>query len=70
ARQWPLLAVATVATIGVWLTLMFTWRSTLRALGARPALLTVPPMILWRPVTNLHHKWLARLRRKEFYTWG
>lgn len=70
ARDWVLLGVASVLTLGVWLTLMFTWRSTLRALNSRAALLTVPPMMLRRPFTNLHHKWLSRLRRKEYYTWS
>ncbi len=70
ARDWTTVGVAATVTLGVWLGLMFTWRGVLRALGSRPALLTVPCMMLRRPFTNIHHKWLAHLRRKEYYTWG
>lgn len=70
AREYIVAASGAVIALAVWLTIMLTWKSTLRALGSRPALFSVPLMMLRRPLTNLHHKWISRLRRKEFYTWS
>lgn len=70
SRDWITTAAAATLGIGVWLTLALTWRYTIKAICGRRLLLALPPMILFRPLTNMRHKWLSRLRAKEYYTWG
>ena len=69
-QNWIQLGVTVALIVLLWLPLMIVWRKTLRALRCRRTFLAVPIMMLRRPVTNLHHKLLARHRRNEFYTWG
>lgn len=69
-RDWIIAAAAATLGIGVWLTLTLTWRYTIKAICGRRLLFSLPPMILFRPLSNIHHKWLSRLRAKEYYTWG
>lgn len=70
SRDWVVVSATALLIVAVWLTLALTWRYTVGALSGRRLLLTIPAMILRRPLTNLHHKWLSRLRTKEYYTWG
>lgn len=70
SHNWIVTTISALAVIGVWLTVALTWRYTIQALCGRRLLITIPPMILRRPLTNARHKWLAKLRSKEYYTWG
>jgi glycosyltransferase involved in cell wall biosynthesis len=69
-QNWVQLGVSVALILLLWLPLMIVWRKTLRALRCRRTFLAVPLMMLRRPLTNFHHKLLARHRRQEFYTWS
>lgn len=66
-RDWFLLSAPCVLLLGVWTVLSLTWRSTLKALRCRPALLALPLRMLRRPLTNFCHKMRARRHRSDYH---
>ena len=67
SHDWILAGAALLLLLTVWTVLALTWRSTLKALRCRPALLAIPLRILRRPLTNLHHRMRARRRRPDYH---
>lgn len=67
AADWPLLGGSLLLLLVVWTILALTWRSTLKALRCRPALLAIPARMLRRPLTNLIHKSRARRHRADYH---
>lgn len=66
---WSVAAVGGTACL-LWIPVMITWHSALRALNARRLLLTVPGMLLRRPFTNLRYRRRAYRNRHQNYTWS
>lgn len=66
---WPIVAVAGEACL-LWIPVMITWHSVLRALHARPILLTVPWMLLRRPLTGFRYRRHAHRHIQQNYTWS
>lgn len=66
---WPMAAVGVSGCI-LWIPVLLTWHSALRALQAHPLLLTIPGMLLRRPLTNMRYRRIAHLHRQQNYTWS
>lgn len=66
-----ILTIALTAVVGIalWLVLALTWRSTLRSLRSRPLLLTVPWMVMTRPLRKAALSVRIRLSHRKNYTW-
>lgn len=64
-------AAAMVAVgISVWVTLVVTWRKALIALKARKLFLTLPWLIMMRPIYNTYYRMVERRHRSENFTWS
>ncbi len=66
---WAMLAVM-VWSLGLCVPMMVLWRKASKALRSRPILLTMPWMVLWRPVYDLVYAIRGERRRERNYTWG
>lgn len=66
----PACFVALVAA-GTWIPLMIAWRNASRVLMAsHAACITVPLLMLWHPVYNLHYRIAGMRQRRENFTWS
>lgn len=65
-----LTAVAiTILTLALWIPLIITWRKAAITLRSRKMMLTIPPMLLYRPIHNALHRLRSRKADKWNYTW-
>lgn len=68
-RDWVLLGIIGLLAFALCVVLSLTWRSTLKALRCRPALLGIPHMMLLRPLTNAWHTLRSNRHKAEYHTW-
>lgn len=64
------LMIAGVVLIGVWVTLMVTWRKVSRLLWSRSILLTFPWFMSYHPIYTLFYWVKGRRKRATNLTWG
>ncbi len=53
----------------LWIPLIISWRSTSIALHSRKPMLTIPLMLIYRPIHNILHHFHSRKAEKLNYTW-
>ncbi|MCM1517244.1 MAG: glycosyltransferase [Pseudoflavonifractor sp.] len=62
-------AVAVAILLALWIPLVTAWRRASVALKSRRLCLTLPLMMLWRPVSNLITRLYVSRHRSRMYTW-
>lgn len=65
-----LIAIAMfILSLILWIPLIISWRNTSIALHSRKPMLTIPLMLLFRPIHNILHRLRSRKADKWNYTW-
>lgn len=67
--NWFSVAIVAILSLILWIPLILSWRKTATTLGSQRVLLSIPFLLLYRPIFNFIHRIRGAHSHKWNYTW-